>query len=101
MKRDERAILLIPAEPSGRERKGGKRWDADHFASDEAAHQHRADAEEERIAAGEHADGMAAAGFDRVERVLHRRGPAERLGFQRPGERKMALSADDKVRLRD
>ncbi len=60
VKREQRAILFAPAEPRRGERKGRRRRDRDHLVRGEAAHQHRADAEEERIAAGEHADGTAA-----------------------------------------
>ena len=101
VQRQQRAILLAPAEPRRGERKGGERRDADHFVGREAAHQHGPDAEEERIAAREHANGLAAMGLDRVERVLDRRRPDERLGGQRPGEREMALAADHERRLRD
>ena len=101
VQRQQRAILLVPAEPRRGERKGGERRDADHFVGREAAHQHGPDAEEERIAAREHANGLAAMGLDRVERVLDRRRPDERLGGQRPGEREMALAADHELGLRD
>ena len=85
VKREQCAILLAPAEPRRGERKGGGRRDRDHLVGGETAHQHRADAEEERIAAREHADGAAAMGFDGVERVLDRRRPgaASRLSTVR------------------
>ena len=40
-------------------------------------------------------------GLDRVERALHWRGPSERLGAERPGQREVAFAADDEGRLRD
>ena len=73
----------------------------DHLVHGETPHQHGADAEEERIAAGEHAYRAVAMGFDRVERVLDWRWPGERLGFQRSGEREVPLAANHKGRLRD
>ena len=42
MQREERAILLAPAEPRGGEREGRGRGDSDHFGGREAAHQQRA-----------------------------------------------------------
>ena len=45
--------------------------------------------------------GLPAPRLDRVERVLDRRRPDERLGRERPGEREMAPAADDEGRLRD
>ena len=101
VQREQRAILLAPAEPGGGEREGGGRRDADHLVGGEAAHQHRADAEKERVAGREHADGAAAMGLDDVERVLDRRRPDERLGAQWTGQSQMAPAADDEGRLRD
>ena len=74
---------------------------ADHLGGGEAARQHRPDPEKEWISAGEHADGLPPPGLDRVERILDRRRPDERLGLKRLSQREMASAADDKGRLRD
>ena len=100
VQRQRRAVLLAPAEPGGGEREGRGRRDAERLARRKAPHQHRADAEEERIAARQHADGPPAPGLDHVERALDRRGPGEGFGGEIAGEREMAPAADDEFGLR-
>ena len=57
VQREQRAILLAPAEPRRGERKGRRRRDGDHFVGVKRRISIGADAEEERIAAGKHAHG--------------------------------------------
>ena len=76
---------------------GGGRRERPISSRRHAAHQHRADAEEERIAAGEHADGAAALRQHASEGAPRRRGPRQRLAAdQRPGEGEMALPPNTK-----
>ena len=101
MQRQERAVLLAPAEARGGEREGRGRGQAIISSAAKRRIKHRPDAEEERIAARQHADGLAAPGLDPVERVLDRRRPDQVSAVKRPGEREMAPAADDERRLRE
>ena len=101
VQRQRRAVLLAPAEPGGGEREGRGRRNAERFARRKAPHQHRSDAEKERIAARQHADGPPAAGLDQVERAFDRRGPGDGLGGEIAGEREMAPATDDEFGLRE
>ena len=102
VQREQRAILLAPAEPRRGERKGGGR--RERRSSRPAAKRRISMAPTPK----KNGSPLASTQTERPRRASMASsafsigdGQTHRLGLQRSGERKMALAADDKVRLRD
>ena len=99
VQRKQRAILLAPFEPRGRERKRRGRRNAENFVTRDVARDEIADAVEEGIARGENDRGPAALGENARQCVGERRGPLQALGW-RVDHREMTRAADDQRGLR-
>ena len=97
----EGAILQGPSEPRRCQRKRGWRRKRYDFTDRYMRREQRADAVEERIAAGEHDGALAAPREDRRDCLADRGGPYQRLASRRAGELQMPRAADDELGVRN
>ena len=98
MQRDKRNVGQRPTEPCGRQTERRRRRHDQRLVGRDMVRQHRADAIEERIARGEHADLAPARGKHLFNPAREGTGPRLRLAAdQRRGQREVPRAAEHDV----